>query len=149
MREVALGYPYVGVDIVASVIEANNSAFADDAHGFAVRNAITDELPDGEAVLCRDMLFHLSLADGLRALRNILAKDRRFLIVTTDAVTDVNGDIITGDYRARNLRRAPFNFPEPIETIDDSLVEPMRSIGVWRAQDVRRALGQLVSSGAS
>jgi hypothetical protein len=141
MRQVELGCPYVGVDFVPAVIEANHKAFADADHAFGVRNAITDELPEAEAVLCRDMLFHLSLADGRSALANILSKPRRFLIATTDGVTDVNGDIITGDYRARNLRRAPFNFPEPIEVIDDSIVEPERSIGVWRAEDLRRALG--------
>ncbi|MDB5453629.1 MAG: Methyltransferase type 11, partial [Caulobacteraceae bacterium] len=141
MRSVELGCPYVGADIVPAVIAANQQAFGDESHSFVCRNAISDDLPEGEAVLCRDMLFHLSLADGRSALKNILSKDRRFLIVTTDGVTDVNGDIITGDYRARNLRRAPFNFPEPIEVIDDSVVEPERSIGVWRADDVRRALG--------
>jgi SAM-dependent methyltransferase len=141
MRTVDLGCPYVGADIVPAVIATNQQSFGDSTHRFEVRNAISDELPEGEAVLCRDMLFHLSLADGLSALRNILSKDRRLLIFTTDGVTDVNGDIITGDYRARNLRRAPFNFPEPIEVIDDSIVEPERSIGVWRAEDVRRALG--------
>jgi hypothetical protein len=141
MRTLELPCPYIGVDIVASVIEANQAAFGDDRHAFFQRNAIGDDLPEAEVVLCRDMIFHLSLADGQSALRNILSKDRRFLISTTDTVTDINGDIITGDFRARNLLRAPFNLPEPIELIDDSLVEPGRKIGVWRAEDVRRALG--------
>jgi len=91
--------------------------------------------------MCRDMIFHLSLADGQSALKNILSKPRRYLISTTDTVTDINGEIITGDFRPRNLLRPPFNLPAPVEVIDDSIVEPGRKIGVWRAEDVRKALG--------
>lgn len=141
MRTLALPCAYIGVDIVSAVIAANTATFTDERHSFLCRNAITDDLPPGDVVLCRDMLFHLSLADGRSALANILSKPRRYLIATTDGVTDVNGDILTGDYRARNLRRAPFNFPVPIEVIDDSRMEPERSVGVWSADAVRAALG--------
>lgn len=141
MRTLDLPCPYIGVDIVGAVIAANQATFGDDRHSFFQRNAIADDLPQADVVLCRDMIFHLSLADGQSALKNILSKPRRYLISTTDTVTDVNGDIITGDFRARNLLRAPFNLPAPMELIDDSLVEPGRKIGVWRAEDVRKALG--------
>jgi len=141
MRTLELPCPYIGVDIVASVIAANQAAFGDERHSFFQRNAIADDLPEADVVLCRDMIFHLSLADGQSALKNILSKPRRYLISTTDTVTDINGEIITGDFRARNLLRAPFNLPAPVELIDDSLVEPGRKIGVWRAEDVRKALG--------
>ena len=141
MRTLDLPCPYIGVDIVGLVIAANQANFGDDKHSFFQRNAIADDLPEADVVLCRDMIFHLSLADGQSALKNILSKPRRYLISTTDTVTDINGEIITGDFRPRNLLRPPFNLPAPVEVIEDSIVEPGRKIGVWRAEDVRKALG--------
>lgn len=143
MQTLDLGRPYIGVDIVPSVIEANKAAFEGPGRTFYCRNAIEEELPDADVVLCRDMLFHLSLADDRRALNNIFSKPRRYFIATTDDITDINGDIITGDFRPRNLRRAPFNFPDPLYLIDDSRREPGRKIGVWSAEQIQPLLAGL------
>jgi SAM-dependent methyltransferase len=132
MRETFLSQNYVGIDIVRSVIEKNQS-FASATRAFICLDALEDDLPDADTVLCREVLFHLSLADGKRALANILRRRRQWLIVTTDTDTMFNADIRTGDYRRLNLRCAPFRFPNPDYVLDDSTVTVGRQIGVWRA----------------
>ena len=137
MRTLDLPCPYIGVDIVAAVIAANQASFGDDRHSFFQRNAIADDLPQADVVLCRDMIFHLSLADGQSALRNILSKPRRYLISTTDTVTDVNGDIITGDFRAPRTccgRRSTCRRPDRAESTI-SVVEPGRKISDGALQE--------------
>ena len=138
MKETGLKQRYIGADIVASVIDANQ-AFANANRSFHRLNAIEDDLPDADTVLCREVLFHLSLADGRRALANILSRPRTWFIATTDGTSKFNADIHTGDYRPLNLRCAPFHFPEPDYAIDDSAVAAGRKIGVWRAAALKAA----------
>ena len=79
--------------------------------------------------LCREILFHLSFADGLYLLRNLARKERRYLIATTDRATFFNADIRSGDFRILNLTKKPFLFPQPDFAIDDA--------GVMRWQATR------------
>jgi SAM-dependent methyltransferase len=129
---------YIGVDVAPSIIEANRAKHARNDRTFLAADAIRDELPDADTILCREVLFHLSLADGRALIRNLLAKPRGFIIATSDASTLFNSDVETGDFRALNLREAPFRFPEPEWTIQDSAVASDRSLSVWRAESLRR-----------
>lgn len=136
MRHVPLHQHYVGVDIVEHVIAQNIREFSGPGREFHVVDGIKEELPDADAVLCREILFHLSFADGRSLLRNLLSKPRRLVIITSDRQTAVNADIPTGDFRLLNLERRPFRFPTPVATVDDSAVCPDRIMGVWRAEDL-------------
>eukprot|EP01012_Entosiphon_sulcatum_P052361 TRINITY_DN71972_c0_g1_i1.p2 TRINITY_DN71972_c0_g1~~TRINITY_DN71972_c0_g1_i1.p2 ORF type:complete len:244 (+),score=31.34 TRINITY_DN71972_c0_g1_i1:111-842(+) len=140
MREVSLSQRYIGADIVPAVIESNTANFSSDRREFHCLDAISGTLPDADAVLCREMLFHLSFADARRALQNILSKPRKFILLTTDGSTGFNRDVDTGDFRLLNLTRRPFGFPTPAHVIDDSFVSPGRAIGVWHAEDIAAAL---------
>jgi SAM-dependent methyltransferase len=134
MRQVDLPCEYVGVDIVPSVI-ASNKAFERPGVSFAVANAVTDPLPAADVILCREMLFHLSYADGLAAIAN-MRRSARWLIATTDYIW-FNSDIRTGDYRPLDLRRPPYDFPAPALVIPDDGVLPRRTLGVWRTEELR------------
>ncbi|SCG60864.1 class I SAM-dependent methyltransferase [Micromonospora halophytica] len=136
MREVELGVEYTGVDIVESVIRANTESHASPHRSFRCLDAVQGPLPRADAVLCREVLFHLSFADAERVLANIRSCGARHLIATSDDATGFNADIRTGDFRLLNLRRRPFTFPAPLHRIADDAVQPGRGIGVWRIEDI-------------
>jgi hypothetical protein len=134
MKDVRLNQAYIGADIVDRVI-AENQRFATERRRFCRLDAIHEPLPEADAVLCRETLFHLSLIDGKRLLANLFSKPRKWLFCMTDTITAFNSDIHTGDFRPLNLRRAPFRFPAPDRIIEDSAVNSGRWMGMW---DVRR-----------
>jgi SAM-dependent methyltransferase len=140
MSTVALPCRYIGADVVPSVIESN-SKFADDRRTFVLHDAVNEQLPEADVVLCREVLFHLSLEDALSVLRTILRSERSYLVATTDARTLFNGDIETGDFRLLNLEKRPFRFPPPLRTLPDEWMSEGRRLGVWQIESIRSALG--------
>jgi hypothetical protein len=141
MREVELGRPYIGVDLVAGVIEENIRRFGADDRSFIHADAAVDPLPAADVVLCREVLFHLSFDDIRKVLENVFSQPRRYLIATTDEVTVFNSNIRSGDYRFLNLRRAPFRFGEPVASLSDTGVAASRQLAVWPVRQVCEAMG--------
>lgn len=137
MSHVNIPCHYIGIDIVPMVIEANRR-YERPGVTFQVANAITDSLPVTDVALCREVLFHLSFADGFAVLRNICRSSNR-LIATSDAVW-FNSNIRSGDFRLLNLRRRPYRLPEPEVWINDSGLVPGRRLGVWATSALTRCL---------
>jgi hypothetical protein len=135
LRETPIPCGYVGMDIVPTIIDENRRIRPD--LEFVPGDVIHEELPDGDVVLCREILFHLSFADARATLRNILSKPRRYILATTDGGTWFNADVPTGDFRPVNLTAAPFRFPKPMAWIDDSAVAPQRVLGLWPVDGLR------------
>jgi hypothetical protein len=131
MSTVHLSVDYVGVDVVPSVIRQNTEKYASDTRRFVCLDALVDDLPDGDTVLCREILFHLSFSDIGKLLGNLRRKPRRWLIATTDESTWFNADIRSGDYRVLNLRKRPIRFPKPAFVIEDSHLMEGRGLAVW------------------
>lgn len=137
MSRIDLRRNYIGVDIVPSVI-ADNARYAGPGRQFFCIDAISSDLPEADAILCRETLFHLSFADGRQFLKNIFSRPRSWFLCTTESDTWFNADIHTGDYRPLNLRRPPFNFPPPYRIIEDAAVRRGRVIGVWPVRSLPR-----------
>jgi hypothetical protein len=131
MRELTLNCNYIGVDCVQHVIDENNAIYGRPGRIFSALDATTDPLPRADTVLCREVLFHLSFKDISALIRNVRASGASTLIVTTDADTDFNADIWSGDFRMLNLHKAPFHFRPPDLSIPDDGVMPGRTLGVW------------------
>lgn len=142
MKEVDLPCEYVGADIVPSVIDVNRRQHQNDRRRFVLADAVTGDLPKADVVMCREVLFHLSLSDALAALRNIISRPRRFVMLTHDRETLFNGDIESGDFRFINLERAPFKLPAPFMEIADSDQKAQRVIGVWKAEQIGEGLSR-------
>jgi hypothetical protein len=141
MKEVKLsGIEYIGCDIVADVINENAEKFGGDKIHFVHCNALEDELPDADVILAREILFHLSFADIFSVLRNAVSKQRNWLFITSDQLSSFNTDICSGDWRLLNLQRAPFNFPNPVYSIDDSGVCPNRKLMAWTGAQISETL---------
>jgi SAM-dependent methyltransferase len=71
---------YIGVDVVEPLVEANQARFASDRVEFRCIDISTEEVPDGDLCLIREVLQHLSNSQ----ISAILAKLKKFrwVIVT-------------------------------------------------------------------
>jgi SAM-dependent methyltransferase len=132
MRNVNLRQLYIGVDIVASVIEDNKNRYQDDRHRFQVLNGCCDPIPDADAILCREVMFHLSFHDAKCLLQNVKRSKAKYFICTTDPTTEVNANVPSGAWRDINLEREPYSLGPPTMTIHDGVRDnAARVLGVW------------------
>jgi SAM-dependent methyltransferase len=141
MKEVQLPCQYIGVDIVRDVIEANASLYGSARRSFQVLDATSGPLPPADTVLCREVLFHLSFRDIWRLIQNVRSSGASFLIATNDDALKLNADIISGDFRLLNLRKAPFYFRTPLLSIPDGGVDPDRVLAVWNVSALSQKRG--------
>ena len=136
MQGVSGDFRYCGVDIVPELIAELTLKYGNATRRFLHLDAAHDDLPEGDVALCREVLFHLSFADGLALLGNLHARGYRYLIATSDSATWFNADIPSGDYRPMNLAARPFWFPNPPWAIKDDCIVPGRILGGWRLADL-------------
>ena len=103
---------YRGLDVVKSIISANNSLYGSDQINFAEADLCIDPIPDGDLVLVRDFLFHLSNSDFSRFFKNLKNTQFRFLGFTTyvHGLEQLNCDIPTGSFKNIDLFALPYNF---------------------------------------
>ncbi len=143
MRGVNLGgRPYIGADIVPSMIDdlRTNHPTVD----FRVLDITQDSLPEADLWLCRDVLFHMSVADVQRVLDNFLRSNIKYLMTSHFLDCEANGDSPTSPitYHPRNLTKPPFNWPQPDYCLKDWVPDEFpRWLGVWKRGDVMQALG--------
>ena len=139
MKNIQLPCTYVGVDIVREVIDANIAKYSAETRTFRTLDATSEPLPPGpDTVLCREVLFHLCFSDIWRLIENVQRSGAAFLVATNDSDLTMNANILSGDFRSLNLRKAPFFFPSPISSISDSAISPGRILAVWRVAEIRQ-----------
>jgi SAM-dependent methyltransferase len=136
MKEVDLDCKYIGIDVVPEIISENQRRFASPRVVFQMLDATIDDLPEADTVLCREVLFHLSFADIWNALANMKRSQIAFIIATNDDDLGYNANILSGDFRLLNLRKAPFFFPSAFMSIQDDAVRAGRKLSVWRTADL-------------
>jgi SAM-dependent methyltransferase len=126
---------YDALDIVPELIARNQARFgaAHPSLHFHCADAVTDPLPDGDVVLIRQVLQHLSNAEALAVLRSGLQASRRLLVIVehvrpmhlgewnVDKVADQ--DIRPG--KGINLRLPPFRL-QVLDEFDVTLNESER-----------------------
>jgi hypothetical protein len=137
MKSVQGNFMYCGVDIVEKIISKLNNSYSSETRKFIHLDAAKDELPKGDTAICREVLFHLSFADAESVLKNIRRNGYVYFIATTDSNTFFNSDITSGDHRPLNLMRPPFNFPQPLHTIDDDIITYGRILAIWHISDIK------------
>jgi hypothetical protein len=144
MQWVDLGdIAYIGGDIVPDLIEQNNAKYKSAFRQFRVLNLMKDQLPPADLFLCRDCLIHLSFRDIKSALKNITKSGIPYLLTTNYPYITLNTDIVTGDFRAINLKLPPFCFPKPITVISEDVFPELkdnpnfiRELALWKIQDI-------------
>lgn len=141
MRNVFLPPRYIGGDIVHPLIRDLQDFHETDGLSFVWHDITKHKFPrDIDLWFCRDCLYMLTLDQIAKAFESALRSDVKYFMFTShfnrmNVVGDANAD------RQQNLNMTPFNFPSPLEWIDDwcddekrpGLVK--RHMGLWsRAQ---------------
>lgn len=135
------GIDYLGGDIVPDLIASNQATHAGPHTRFAVIDLIKGPIPKADLLFVRDCLVHLSHAHVMAALKNIRASGSTYLLTTLYPATVVNDDIVTGQWRALDLTKSPFNLPAPVQLIDEGAADargqgPGKMLGLWRIADL-------------
>ncbi|MGT2501124.1 class I SAM-dependent methyltransferase [Bradyrhizobium guangxiense] len=140
---VKLDADYTGIDIVPSLVAANNRRVADGelAGRFLVADITRDALPRADLILCRDCLVHLSFQNIARVTARFRESGAQYLLVTTFPEWQDNCDCEDGDWRALNMTKAPFAWPAPRALIDERCEEGDggwrdKSLGLWRLDEL-------------
>lgn len=133
---------YIGVDVVGDLIESNRKLYSAPDRHFEKLDIISDPLPRADLILCRDCLVHLPLKDIQNVLRNFKQSGASFLLTTTyPGIVPKNRNIIPGNWRPLDLQRPPFDFPPPLELLNERCTEegdfPEKSLGLWKLDDLQ------------
>ena len=128
---------YIGADIITELIAENQKQYGNQHRQFITLDLTVDPLPTAKLLLCRDYLVHFSFADIHRTLDNIKRSGIAYLLTTTFSECEENEDITTGDWRLLNLEKPPFNFPKPLQLLNEQCSEGGgqfrdNSLGLWR-----------------
>jgi hypothetical protein len=103
---------YLGVDIVASVIESNRQRFGRPAISFMHAIPLDEGFEfSGDLLLIKDVLQHLSNSNVQKLLR--LTNRFRFSLLT-NAYAPINDDCENADTRPLDVRAAPFNLKHAV-----------------------------------
>lgn len=112
---------YLGLDIVRELIVTNHEKYSNYNISFHQKDIRIDGLPRCDLAICRDVLFHFSEKDIFIFLQNFLDSGSLYLLTTTHKNNSsfINQDIETGKWRYLDLFQQPYNFPEPLERLED------------------------------
>jgi hypothetical protein len=135
------GLLYSGGDIVQSITLRNIQKYGSVRRKFFTVDITSGRLHEADLLFCRDCLVHLSFSDIERAIKNIKKYKIKYFLSTTFPDTKVNQDIVTGDWRPINLLLPPFNFPEPLELVNEKCTEADgrfrdKSLGLWKLSEL-------------
>ena len=119
MKEVPKYCSYIGGDIVHDLIKKNQELYSSEKVQFQQLDLTKDKLPEVDLVFCKDCLQHLSYEHAKDAINNIKNSGSKYLLVTSYHKTKRNHDIHSGDYRALNLHKSPFNLKGHLDKIEE------------------------------
>jgi hypothetical protein len=105
---------YIGIDLVPRVIEKLRQEPFSTTYHFQIGNIVTDVLPIGDALFCRDCLVHLPFSAIHEALRLWRIAEFKFIIMSTFPSRTSNSDCMVGDWRPLNMELPPFNWPKSL-----------------------------------
>lgn len=141
LSKVDLEVDYIGADIVQYLVDDNTKKFGGNRRSFIKLDMVIDKLPQVDIIFCRDVLVHFNNRQILRTIKNIKKSNSKYLLTTTFPAVTKNLNIITGEWRALDLCKPPFNFPAPIKLINEKCTEEnklsfSKSLGLWKISDI-------------
>jgi SAM-dependent methyltransferase len=103
------GATYLGLDIVASVVENNTKLYGSDTVSFKHVTGNEKSLPKADLLIIKDVLQHMSEADIKQFLERH-AHRYPYVLITNCVLPakDINASIHTGEFRPLDLRQKPF-----------------------------------------
>jgi hypothetical protein len=111
---------YIGGDVVGSQVELNKKLYPN--KDFIHIDLTEDELPKLDLLFCRGCLFHFNKSDKLLALHNFVKSNIPYILITNYPNCEENIELLrTNDFKQVNWKISPFNFPEPLDILNDGL----------------------------
>ena len=142
----SLDCKYSGGDIVPGVIDIaiRNSKQSGCEPDIKLFDIMTDDFPNVDVWMCRDVLFHFSFRNIRKTLDNFSRSSIKFVLVTSHKEQSVNNrNIATGDFRHLNLLKSPFKLRNEnvVERFDDYIFpSPPREMLLLRRDDFLKML---------
>lgn len=139
MRLVDLGIEYTGADIVWDLIKSNQLHYGSYIkRTFILADIIDGVIPTARLLFCRDCFGHFSQRDVQKAIANIKKSSCIYLMTTTFPEARGDWDAYTGGWRPINLQASPYNFPTPLELVDEKVFTNygMKAMGLWKIKDL-------------
>jgi hypothetical protein len=138
------GVNYLGVDIVKEIIDSNSANFGNTKVSFLNLNLIDDTIPKVDMILTRDCFIHLSFSNIFKIIRNYRESNSKYLLLSTYTDPkrknkDIDGSRV--DFRALNMQKFPFLFPDPLIIINESCTEyngdfSDKSLALWEIDQI-------------
>ena len=139
VKEIFHDVRYLGGDISKALISDLNTKYPSiETFYFDIAES---KFPEADIWHCRHCLFHLSLYDIAKSLRNFCNSEIDVALITNHFMADsVTFDIETGSFRFLDLTNFPFYLPNPIGWLLDS--EPLSgkiamATGVWSRSQIQ------------
>jgi len=140
MKTIAYDFhQYIGGDIVPEIKKDNEKYVTSNVDFIEIDLTETNvKIPDGDLLIVRDLLGHLSLDEGKKVLNNILKSNCKYLLTTTwynindenyhishvNEGNDVSLEKVwergAAGFYAPCLESEPFNFPKPEFYLEES-----------------------------
>lgn len=134
---------YEGWDYNKILIDNNNATYP--SLKFLYKDAVESTPDKFDAILCRDVIFHLSFENAIKLINNFKISGSKYLISTSFPDVKVNVDLTDVEknrelgFRKINLSLPPYNMGEPLYSfVETAPVCGGRIIGVWRISDANK-----------
>lgn len=152
MKEIAHNFQkYTGGDIVEDCVIRNQKLYSKENINFINLDLLNDSLPENDLLLVRDVIGHFPIEDGIKLVKNILNSDCKYLLSTTwYNINDdnyfklhENKNVDYGRFYPVNLMSEPFNFPKPLEIIEEDVfvenydIGNRKVLGLWKIDDLK------------
>ena len=127
---------YIGVEVVPELAAELARRYARPGRRFLQADITSDELPQADFVLCREVLVHFPDEDVERALAAFRRTGARWLLATTFTARETNEPIELGAWRTLNLEAPPFSLPQPERMLKDIPIRDRelaldKRLGLW------------------
>jgi len=151
MKEIVDSFEeYHGGDILQRCIDENNQKFANEKIKFSVIDLLTDNIPECDLLIVRDVIGHYPLKDGKKILQNIKKSKVKYLLTTSwynvlDSnyyTKHENRDVHHGSFYPVNLMSEPFNLEEPEMYIEEDVIVDdykkgnRKTLSLWNLENV-------------
>jgi hypothetical protein len=128
------GIHYHGIDLNdanlrLAIERTHHDGFAPLSRMFESNDLTLCDLPQADAILCRDFFQHLPNSKVIALLEKIARSKFKWLLATSFD-NEVNQEVGPELFRPLNLMAAPFYLAEPLEAIEDPPGSG-RIIGAW------------------
>lgn len=107
----------MGGDIVPAFVDRLKTNYSPNGCDLIQLDIVSDKLPKADVWLCRDVFLHLSEAEALAAIENLVMSGRTIYTTTNYDFVKTNKDDEHGVFRFINLRETPYRFGPPLKKI--------------------------------